>query len=242
MNAILPKIDTVARLNRYQKHMIKGIATRLNDEMYMRVERLKKLSFCTDDVKFEVLKQSDAISEEMYNTLYELYFGKIKEDKPMEEETKVTEQAKQAEQVEQPEQPKKKVWSDEDCKTLLHFYAKGTDIKTLARMFEVTEASIRGKLQKLKNSTMKKEIYDGQKAPATTPEQPKTKTFIAKGSGFMDVSDGIALDGTLVTDNLVEALRNAGYSQFYGEIAIAVKPIKNSGMVVSVEESCQHEK
>ena len=236
MNAIPIPIDTVARLNRYQKRMIKGIATRPTDEMYMRVERLKKLDFCTDDVKFEVLKQSDAISEEMYNTLYELYFGKIKEDKPMEEETKVTEQAKQAEQVEQPEQPKKKVWSDEDCKTLLHFYAKGTDIKTLARMFEVTEASIRGKLQKLKNSTMKKEIYDGQKAPAATPEQPKTKTFIAKGSGFMDISDGIALDGTLVTDKLVETLRSAGYSQFYGEIAIAVKPIKTSGMVVSVEE------
>lgn len=239
MNAILPKIDTVARLNRYQKRMIKGIATRPNDEMYMRVERLKRLSFCTDDVKFEVLKQSDAISEEMYNTLYELYFGKIKEDKPM-EETKVTEQAKQTEQteqVEQAEQPKKKVWSDEDCKTLIHFYNKGTSMKTLARMFETTEVSVRNKLYHLRKSTMKKEIYDGQKAPATTPEQTKTKTFIAKGSGFMDISDGIALDGTLVTDKIVEALKGAGYSQFYGEIAIAVKPIRTSGMVVNVEES-----
>lgn len=237
MNAILPKIDTVARLNRYQKRIIVGIATRPKDEIFVRAERLKKLDFCTDAVKFEVLKQSDAISEEMYNTLYELYFGKIKEDKPM-EETKVTEQAKQTEQteqVEQAEQPKKKVWSDEDCKTLIHFYNKGTSMKTLARMFETTEVSVRNKLYHLRKSTMKKEIYDGQKAPAT-PEQPKTKTFIAKGSGFMDVSDGIALDGTLVTDKLVEALRSAGYSQFYGEIAIAVKPIRTSGMVVSVEE------
>lgn len=238
MNAILPKIDTVARLNRYQKRMIKGIATRPNDEMYMRVERLKKLSFCTDDVKFEVLKQSDAISEEMYNTLYELYFGKIKEDKPM-EETKVTEQAKQTEQteqVEQAEQPKKKVWSDEDCKTLIHFYNKGTDTKTLARMFEVTDVSIHMKLSKLKKSPKWREMFEGN-ATKTTPEQPKNKTFIAKGSGFLDISDGIALDGTLVTDTLVEALKGAGYSQFYGEIAIAVKPIKTSGMVVNVEES-----
>ena len=151
----------------------------------------------------------------------------------MEEETKVTEQA---EQVEQPEQPKKKVWSDEDCKTLIHFDNKGTDTKTLARMFEVTEASIQVKLSKLKKSPKWREMFEGNTTKAT-PEQSKTKTFIAKGSGFMDISDGIALDGTRVTDNLVEALRNAGYSQFYGEIAIAVKPIRTSGMVVSVEEA-----
>lgn len=232
MNAILPKIDTVARLNRYQKRIIVGIATRPKDEIFVRAERLKKLDFCTDDVKFEVLKQSDAISEEMYSTLYELYFGKIKEDKPMKEETKVTEQA---EQVEQPEQPKKKVWSDEDCKTLIHFYNKGTDTKTLARMFEVTDVSIHVKLSKLKKSPKWREMFEGNTTKAT-PEQPKTKTFLAKGSGFLDISDGIALDGTLVTDKIVEALRSAGYSQFYGEIAIAVKPIKTSGMVVSVEE------
>lgn len=233
MNAILPKIDTVARLNSYQKRIIVGIATRPKDEIFVRAERLKKLDFCTDAVKFEVLKQSDTVSEELYNTLYELYFGEIKEDKPMEEETKVTEQA---EQVEQPEQPKKKVWSDEDCKTLIHFYNKGTDTKTLARMFEVTDVSIHVKLSKLKKSPKWREMFEGN-TTKSTPEQPKTKTFIAKGSGFMDISDGIALDGTLVTDKLVETLRSAGYSQFYGEIAIAVKPIRTSGMVVSVEGS-----
>ena len=75
MDAIMPVMTDPKKLVRRQMKMIVGIATRPDDPYPKRAERLKALRFCTDDVKFEVLKASDRVSEDLYDGLFALYFG-----------------------------------------------------------------------------------------------------------------------------------------------------------------------
>ena len=75
MNANIPKISDIRKITRYHRKMIVGTVLRPEDSYPKRAERLKKLSFVDDDVKFQVLKESDLVSQELYNTMYALYFG-----------------------------------------------------------------------------------------------------------------------------------------------------------------------
>lgn len=81
------------------------------------------------------------------------------------------------------DKPKKKTWTDEYIQTLIHFYNKGTDIKDLAKMFEVSEINIRAKLGKLKKSEKYMELFDKDKVISkmeTTTAEPETVTAEVK--------------------------------------------------------------
>lgn len=80
MNAMLGPVSDVRKLTRRQMKMIRGIARRQEDPYCKRAEKLRSLKFCTDDVKFHVLKMDDTISNELYDCLYDIYFGVTSEE------------------------------------------------------------------------------------------------------------------------------------------------------------------
>lgn len=82
MNAMLPPIDKYQRLSRYQISMLVNLATRQSDPLPVRAERIKALTFCTDDVKFQCLKVSKWVNQELYDALFKIYFGEV--EKPVE--------------------------------------------------------------------------------------------------------------------------------------------------------------
>lgn len=222
MNAILPPVSSTKCLNYYQRKIIVRIALRQSDPFIVRAERLRGLTFCTDDVKFEVLKYSDRISEGLYNCLYEIYFGEIKTEK---------ENNTMTEEIKTPEIAKKKRWTDEDCRTLLHFHNKGTDIKTLAEMFDVSEKAV-----KLKLHNLKKQAKNNPADTSKASDKPKAKIFKASGIGFISVDGSMKIDDTPVTAALAKAISENGLKQFYGAVEIKVKPIQATGIAVSMEE------
>ena len=81
MNArIVPK-ERAYQLSKFQKKMIVSIANSKTDPYPKRAERLRKLQFCTDECKFEVLSQSNYISKELYDCLADIYFGRVQSAK-----------------------------------------------------------------------------------------------------------------------------------------------------------------
>lgn len=103
MNAIIPVTDKIQRLPRHQQKIIVNIALR-NEPVPVRVERLRGLRFCTDDVKFQVLKLNRMVSEELYQSLYDIYFGVAKEEQPDAPEPAESDKPGQDEHDPEPEQ------------------------------------------------------------------------------------------------------------------------------------------
>ena len=103
MNAIIPVADKIQRLPRHQQKIIVNIALR-NEPFPVRVERLRDLQFCTDDVKFQVLKLNRMVSEELYQSLYDIYFGVAKEEQPDAPEPAESDKPGQDEHDPEPEQ------------------------------------------------------------------------------------------------------------------------------------------
>ena len=50
---------TAKDLNNYQKRVILALALREKDDLPTRAKRLKRLVYCTDEAKFEVLKNAE---------------------------------------------------------------------------------------------------------------------------------------------------------------------------------------
>lgn len=71
---LIPKNNST-ELNDYQKRLIIAAAIRQTDGIPKRAERLKQLDFCTDSVKFEVLRESNKVDDKLYNELFKLYFA-----------------------------------------------------------------------------------------------------------------------------------------------------------------------
>ena len=83
---------TVKGLTAYQKQQIVFIATAEQYSEKERVELLRSLSYCTDTVKFEVLKSSEQISQKQYDSLCDRYFlGKVHKQWTYEETVRLIE-------------------------------------------------------------------------------------------------------------------------------------------------------
>ena len=78
---------TVKGLTAYQKQQIVFIATTEQYSEKKRVELLRSLSYCTDTVKFEVLKSSERVSKRLYTRLSDMYFDSREYKKWTAEET-----------------------------------------------------------------------------------------------------------------------------------------------------------
>ena len=203
MNAIINPKDKVTKLSRSEMRTIVFCAVRPSDPLPVRVERLKSLSFCTDDVKFQVLKSNSRVSEDLYDCLFRMYFGvsntdreekpqaQAAEDEPPQEQTQ--EPATEPEQKTALEQfaalegtevfePKKKrgrsktVWTDEAVETLISGYNKGMTYAELATKLNITEAAVANKVSKLKKDKQYKEMFITMSRITKTPAAANTLT------------------------------------------------------------------
>lgn len=178
-------------LNKYQRSVILGIALREVDDLPTRAKHLKKLAYCTDEAKFEVLKESDTVSEGLYDSLYELYFGTVQEDEPEPEPApepvqdfeqderdfeRYGEQDGEQDIMEEPVQKAarreghhKSKWTDERCRALIAAYKKGLTQKVIAELFGVTGNAVRTKIQKMKKSERFRGLFADEPTPTAEP-------------------------------------------------------------------------
>lgn len=173
MNANIPKISDIRKITRYHRKMIVGTVLRPEDSYPKRAERLKKLSFVDDDVKFQVLKESDLVSQELYNTMYALYFGETvpvkadaaenaanaEENEANAAENSAAEEVRSetvAEKTDEPAETTEKKRSypqrltDEQTLELINMHLSGAGNDELAELFGRTPEQITQKLSDLK--------------------------------------------------------------------------------------------
>ena len=263
MDAIMPVITDPKKLVRRQMKMIVGIATRPDDPYPKRAERLKALRFCTDDVKFEVLKASDRVSEDLYDGLFALYFGE-----PIQESTDTM--TDERERSDPPKRSYSKRMTDEETVELINFYLDGASYEDIAERFGKTVEQIKLKLRDERRRGKFKHMFTdkAEKAAQTTEEkfkeiissvdagskpkpEPKQehaaapdipspndlpKAFTATGRGFLSTDSGIKLDEEPITTLLRQKIKEKGLAQFYAEVEIIIRPVAPVGMVVTVEE------
>ena len=129
MNAIINPKDKVTKLSRSEMRTIVFCAVRPSDPLPVRVERLKSLSFCTDDVKFQVLKSSSRVSEDLYDCLFRMYFGVSDTDSEQEEKPQ-TQTAETAAEDEPPQEQTQEPATEPEQKTALEQFAalEGTEV------------------------------------------------------------------------------------------------------------------
>ena len=247
-------------LNKYQRSVILGIALREVDDLPTRAKHLKKLAYCTDEAKFEVLKESDTVSEGLYDSLYELYFGTVQEDEPdvLQGEQGSEQGGEQDTMKEQEQLTEKRVrrqgmhfqkWTDERCIRLIEEYKKGLSTKVLGKLFGVSHVAARQKIAKLKKDDRFRTLFaDEQEEPKTAEpvtvsqeEMPQKKVglpkaFTATGTGLLTVEDGLKLDGEPLLTMLRQEIVKRGVEQFYADVEIVIRPSEPKGMTVATEE------
>lgn len=236
-------ITTIKALNNHRRRILIHAATREQDDNYTRAARLKAFTFCTDAVKFEVLSQSDKVSQELYDDLYQLYFGTVQDgDQDKEEQPNMEEQHKIH-------------WTDELTTQLIEAYNSGLRGAALADQMGIKRTTVMSHLQKLKVNPKYKEMFNMNQT--TTSTEPTTeneteneaaaqtdtptpdslpKSFSAYGSGFITTDGGLKLDEEPLLTALRQAIMEKGLRQFYGEVTILITPKDPTGMTVSVEE------
>lgn len=200
MNAMLGPVSDVRKLTRRQMKMIRGIARRQEDPYCKRAERLRSLKFCTDDVKFQALKMDDTISNELYDCLYDIYFGVTSEEAQpapedqakTEEPTDVqanTEQKKalldgfsevSPEAITQKPKKTRVRFTDEENKRFVRDYLGGVSRDGLAEIYGLTKKQVTKKIGNLRRTgwmedTEKMDTEKGNMAISKPSEQQEEK-------------------------------------------------------------------
>lgn len=129
MNAIINPKDKVTKLSRSEMRTIVFCAVRPSAPLPVRVERLKSLSFCTDDVKFQVLKSNSRVSEDLYDCLFRMYFGVSDTDSEQEEKPQ-TQTAETSAEDEPPQEQTQEPATEPEQKTAFEQFAalEGTEV------------------------------------------------------------------------------------------------------------------
>lgn len=234
-------IKTADRLSNYHRKLIVHLATNEDDDLPKRAKRLRLLSFCTDDVKFDVLH--DNISGKLYDDIYSLYFGTVQDE---------------AEQPDMEVQRKQPIhWTDELTVQLIEAYNSGLRGAALADKIGVDLLAVKNRLQRIKAKPKFKEFrrmlnmnqtttQTANTEPAETEAPPAEteaptpdrlpKSFSAYGSGFITTEGGLKLDEEPILTAIRQAIMEKGLRQFYGEVAVTITPKEPTGMTVTVEE------
>lgn len=244
-------IQTYKNLNSHRRRIIVYTATREQDDHYTRVERLKKLNFCTDAVKFETLYRSEQVSKELYDDLYRLYFGTA-QDK--DEQHAMSEGQHRQARIQ---------WTDGLNRKLINAYNSGLRGAALAEKMGFKRTTVMSHLQKIRVHPKYKEMFNVNQN-TTTPavsEEPITETapetivaeepiapkvhdslskmpqcFSAYGSGFITTDGGLKLDEEPILTAIRQKIMERGLRQFYGEVTILIAPREPAGMTVRVED------
>lgn len=227
---LIPKNNST-ELNDYQKRLIIAAAIRQTDGIPKRAERLKQLDFCTDSVKFEVLRESNKVDDKLYNELFKLYFAQ--KDNTKKPELSSILHGPGWKEVE----AKPRKLTDDEIRKMIDLYNRGTKIKELGVIFRRTTQQISSLIYSWKRSDKYKELF---KMNAIT-ESDKKETDIprkitARGKGFLSTDTGLKLDEEPITTMIRQKLVELGLAQFYAEVEIVIKQSEPTGMVVEVEE------
>ena len=244
-------IQTYKNLNSHRRRIIVYTATREQDDHYTRVERLKKLNFCTDAVKFETLYRSEQVPKELYDDLYRLYFGTA-QDK--EEQHAMSEGQHRQARIQ---------WTDDLNRKLINAYNSGLRGAALAEKMGFKRTTVMSQLQRIRIHPKYKEMFNvnqntttpavakepiTETAPETTvakePIAPKVhdslskmpQCFSAYGSGFITTDGGLKLDEEPILTAIRQKIMERGLRQFYGEVSILISPREPAGMTVRVKD------
>lgn len=189
MKARIIPIDDPARLSDEQKARIIATAYAGPKSFVWRANELKNIGYCTDGVKFQVLRESDLISNELYDCIYDLYFGNVRlkgnvfepklldiaeyqstvvaknetttnADTPTDMPTETTTAA----------QPEKRSYSqrmtDEETVELINFYLDGASYEDMAKRYGRTVAQIRQKIADCKRKDKYRDMFNDKTIPS----------------------------------------------------------------------------
>ena len=191
MKARIIPIDDPARLSDEQKARIIATAYAGPKSFLWRANELKNIGYCTDDVKFQVLRASELISDELYDCIYDLYFGNVRlkgnvfEPKPLDiaeyqntvvAENETTTSLDTSTAAEAPtetptaDQPEKRSYSqrmtDEETVELINFYLDGASYEDLAQRYGRTVAQIKAKLRDEKSKGKHRDMFNDKTMPS----------------------------------------------------------------------------
>ena len=242
-------IKTADRLSNYHRKLIVHLATNGDDDLQQRAKRLRLLSFCTDAVKFDVLRTCSLISDALYDDLYNLYFGTVQDGEQDEEEQPTVNEGQHRKQPIH--------WTDELTVQLINAYNSGLRGAALADKIGVDLLAVKNRLQRIKSHPKHKEFRrmlnmnqtttqtantepaeteaETAKTEAPTPDR-LPKSFSAYGSGFVTTEGGLKLDEEPILTAIRQKILERGLRQFYGEVAVTITPKEPTGMTVTVEE------
>ena len=189
MKARIIPIDDPARLSDEQKARIIATAYAGPKSFLWRANELKNIGYCTDDVKFQVLKESDLISNELYDCIYDIYFGNVRlkgnafEPKPLdiaEYQSTVVAKNETTTNADTPTdmptetttaaQPEKRSYSqrmtDEETVELINFYLDGASYEDMANRYGRTVAQIRQKIADCKRKDKYRDMFNDKTIPS----------------------------------------------------------------------------
>lgn len=191
MKARIIPIDDPARLSDEQKARIIATAYAGPKSFLWRANELKNIGYCTDDVKFQVLRASELISDELYDCIYDLYFGNVRlkgnvfEPKPLDiaeyqntvvAENETTTSLDTSTAAEAPtetptaDQPEKRSYSqrmtDEETVELINFYLDGASYEDMANRYGRTVAQIRQKIADCKRKDKYRDMFNDKTIPS----------------------------------------------------------------------------
>lgn len=256
MDALIPRREKVEELNDYQKRLIVSVALKQTDAYPKRAERLKKIGFCTDAVKFEVLRNEPKINDVLYAELHRLYFSEANRSEPPQRSSVV--QGPGWKEIE----AKPRALTENEARRLIELYNQGTKPREIGVIFNRTPQAINSLIYAYKHQDRYKELFkmDKEKAAPKPQEQEKKfeeiiesvdagkpqeqsgtlpnvpKVFTARGKGFLTTDGGLKLDEEPITSLLRQTIIQKGLMQFYADVEIRIIPTKPTGMVVQVEE------
>ena len=129
---------TAKGLSSYQKQQIVFIATTEQYSEKERVELLRSLSYCTDNVKFEVLESSEQVSKRLYTRLSDMYFDSREYKKDSREYKK---------------------WTAEETSRLIDCYNRNIHTHEMMRIFEVSRNTIDCRICYLKKKPEYRDLF-----------------------------------------------------------------------------------
>lgn len=185
MKARIIPIDDPARLSDEQKARIIATAYAGPKSFVWRANELKNIGYCTDDVKFQVLKESDLISKELYDCIYDIYFGNVRlKGNAFEPElidiaeyqstvvakNETTTNADTPTETTTAAQPEKRSYSqrmtDKETVELINFYLDGASYEDMAKRYGRTVAQIKAKLSNEQKKGKHRDMFNDKTIPS----------------------------------------------------------------------------